>query len=121
MGFQEKTEICHVCLHFPILDFLYTLVGFHSTEIKGGGSEVKNPTANSVDMGSVPVSGKSLGEVNGSPLQYSYLENLRTVKAGGLQSVGSQESQTGLNDYTSMELFKSVGPQIVESQYGSVA
>ena len=68
MGFREKTEICHVCLHFPILDFLYTLVGFHSTEIKGGGSEVKNPPANSVDMGSVPVSGKSPGEVNGSPL-----------------------------------------------------
>ena len=34
MGFQEKTEICHVSLYFPILDFLYTLVGFHSTEIK---------------------------------------------------------------------------------------
>ena len=34
MGFQEKTEICHVCLYFPIFDFLYTLVGFHSTDIK---------------------------------------------------------------------------------------
>ena len=67
-------------------------------------------------MGSVPASGRSPREVNGSPLQYSYQENLKTVKAGGPQSVGSQESQTGLNDYTtSVELFKSMGLQIVES------
>ena len=41
-----------------------------------GSSAVKNPPANAVDMGSISVSGRSPGERNGNPLQYSYLENL---------------------------------------------
>ena len=39
---------------------------------------VKNPPANArdiKDVGSIPGSGKSLGEGNGNPLQYSCLEN----------------------------------------------
>ena len=36
---------------------------------------VKNPPANAGDAGSIPGSGRSLGEGNGNPLQYSYLEN----------------------------------------------
>ena len=40
-----------------------------------GGSVVKNPPANSGDSGSVPGLGKSPGEGNGNPLQYSCLEN----------------------------------------------
>ena len=41
-----------------------------------GGSVVKNPPANAGDLGSIPESGKSLGEGNGNPLQYSCLGNL---------------------------------------------
>ena len=40
-----------------------------------GGSMVKNPPANAVDLGSIPGSGRSPGEGNGNPLQYSCLEN----------------------------------------------
>jgi len=40
-----------------------------------GGSVVKNPPANAVDLGSIPGSGRSPGEGNGNPLQYSCLEN----------------------------------------------
>ena len=40
-----------------------------------GGSMVKNPSANTGEAGSIPVLGRSPGEGNGSPLQYSYLEN----------------------------------------------
>ena len=40
-----------------------------------GGSVVKNPSANAGDMGSIPESGRSLGEGHGNPLQYSCLEN----------------------------------------------
>ena len=40
-----------------------------------GRSEVKNPPANSEDMGSIPGLGRSPGERNGNPLQYSYLSN----------------------------------------------
>ena len=40
-----------------------------------GGSVAKNLPANAGDMGSIPGSGRSPGEGNGNPLQYSYLEN----------------------------------------------
>ena len=39
---------------------------------------IKNPLANAEDAGdtgSIPGSGRSPGEANGNPLQYSYLEN----------------------------------------------
>ena len=38
-------------------------------------SVVKNPTANSEDVGSIPGSGRSPEEGNGDPLQYSHLGN----------------------------------------------
>ena len=44
------------------------------------------------DMGSIPGSGRSPGESNGYPLQYSCLENPMAEEPGGLQSMGSQES-----------------------------
>ena len=40
-----------------------------------GGSEVKVPSCNVGDPGSIPGSGRSPGEGNGNPLQYSCLEN----------------------------------------------
>ena len=40
-----------------------------------GGSVVKNLPANAGDTGSIPGSGRSPGEENGNPLQYSYLGN----------------------------------------------
>ena len=44
-------------------------VGFPS------GSVVKNPPANAGDLSLIPGSGRSPGEGNGNPLQYSCLEN----------------------------------------------
>ena len=38
-----------------------------------GGSVVKNPPTNAGDVGSIPGSGRSPGEGNGNPLQYSCL------------------------------------------------
>ena len=40
-----------------------------------GGSEVKASARNAGDLGSIPGSGRSPGEGNGNPLQYSCLEN----------------------------------------------
>ena len=40
-----------------------------------GGSVVKNPPAIAGDVGLIPGSGRSPGEGNGNPLQYSCLEN----------------------------------------------
>ena len=55
-----------------------------------GSSAVKNPPANAVDMGSISVSGRSPGERNGNPLQYSYLENLMDRGAWWATVHGSQ-------------------------------
>ena len=40
-----------------------------------GGSAVKNPSVNVVDVGLIPGWGRSPGEGNGNPLQYSCLVN----------------------------------------------
>ena len=40
-----------------------------------GGSDGKAPAYNVGDLGSIPGSGRSPGEGNGNPLQYSCLEN----------------------------------------------
>ena len=57
------------------------------------GSVVKNPPASPGDAGDtglIPGSGRSPGEGNGNPLQYSCLENSTTEEPGGLQSMRSQ-------------------------------
>ena len=62
-------------------------VGFPS------GSVVENSPANAGDTGDVgliPGSGRSSGEGNGYPLQYSCLENPWTEEPSGLQSMGLQ-------------------------------
>ena len=51
------------------LTFLYLDLGFP------GGSEVKASAWNVEDLGSIPGWGRSPGEGNGNPLQYSCLEN----------------------------------------------
>ena len=47
---------------------------------------VKNPPADSGDVGSISGSGRSPGEGSGNPLQYSCLVNPRDRGAGRLQS-----------------------------------
>ena len=59
-----------------------------------GSSVVKNPPANAGDMSSIPGSGRSSGEENGNPLQYSCLEN-PTDEGAWLATVhGVAESDT---------------------------
>ena len=48
-----------------------------------GGTEVKASACNVGDLGSIPGSGRSPGEENGNPLQYSYLEN--PMEGGGFR------------------------------------
>ena len=49
---------------------------------------VKNPPASAGDVGSIPGSGRSPGEGNGSPLQYSCLENSKDRGAWDCKRVG---------------------------------
>ena len=55
-----------------------------------GGSEGKASACNTEDPGSIPGLGRSPGEGNGNPLQYSCLEKPMDGGACRLQSMGSQ-------------------------------
>ena len=51
------------------------------TVFRDSGSEGKASACNAGDLGSIPEWGRSPGEENGNPLQYSCLENLMDGEA----------------------------------------
>ena len=63
-----------------------------------GGSEVKVSACKAGDLGSIPGSGRSPGEENGNPLQYSCLENPMDGGAWWATVHGVAKSQTRLSD-----------------------
>ena len=71
-GLKKKCSI-HICIRdFP------------------GGSDGKASVYNAGDLGSIPGSGRSPGEGNGTPLQYSCLKIPWTEEPGRPQSMGWQ-------------------------------
>ena len=67
-----------------------------------GGSDGKKSARSAGDPDSIPGSGKSPGEGNGKPLQYSCLEN--PLDRGAWQATvhGVAKSQTRLSDFISL-------------------
>ena len=65
-----------------------------------GGSEGKASACDAGDPGLIPGSGRSPGEGNGNPLQYSCLENPMDRGAWWATVHRVAKSQTGLSDYT---------------------
>ena len=63
-----------------------------------GGSEVKNPPANAGDMGLIPGLGRSMEKEMATHTSILAWEISWTEEPSGLQSMGSQKSQTGLSD-----------------------
>ena len=63
-----------------------------------GGSDGKESACNAGDMGSIPGSGRSPGEGNGNPLQYSCLENAMDRGAWKSTVHGVTKSRTQLSD-----------------------
>ena len=61
------------------------------------GTLVKNPPANTGDLGLIPGSGRSPGERNGDPLQNSCLENSMDRGAWWITVHGVTKSQTQLS------------------------
>ena len=59
---------------------------------------VKKLPTNAEDVGSIPGSGRSPGEGDGNPLQYSCLENPWREEPGWLQSMEVSRSRTQLSD-----------------------
>ena len=66
-----------------------------------GGSDGKASIHNTGDPGSIPGSGRSPGEGNGNPLQYSCLENSMDGGAWWATVHGVAKSQRQLSDFTS--------------------
>jgi len=69
-----------------------------------GDSEVKNLPADAGDVGSIPGSGRSPGERNGNPLQYSCLGNYTayevTERVGHDLATKQQDINTYINTHT---------------------
>ena len=65
-----------------------------------GGSEVKDSACNAGDLGSIPGLGRSPGEGNGNPLQYSCLENPMDGGTWWATVHGVAKSQTRLSNFT---------------------
>ena len=84
-----------------------------------GSSEGKESASNVGDPGSIPGRGRSPGEGNGNPLQYSCLENLMDRGAWQATVHGVAESQTRLSDLTSLHLAPWEAPQTALDQWAS--
>ena len=65
-----------------------------------GGSEDKASACNVGDPGSIPGLGRSPGEGNGNPLQYSCQENPMDREVWRATVHGVAKSQTRLSDFT---------------------
>ena len=65
-----------------------------------GGSDGKMSACNAGDPGSIPELGRSPGEGNGNPLQYSCLENSMDGEAWKATVHGVAKSRTRLSDLT---------------------
>ena len=64
-----------------------------------GDADGKESTCNAGDLGSIPGSGRSSGEGNGSPLQYSCLENSMDRGAWQATECGVAKSQAWLSNW----------------------
>ena len=62
-----------------------------------GGSDGQETACNAGDLGSIPGSGRSTGEENGHPLQYSCLENSMDRGVWRATVHGITKSQTRLS------------------------
>ena len=77
---RDRTCVLHL-LHWqvdslPLGHLEYSTMKYYSaTKRNPGGSDSKASAYNAGDLGSIPGSGRSPGEDNGNPLQYSCLEN----------------------------------------------
>ena len=78
----------------------FILKEFHKSVGFPGGSDGKESACSVGDPGSIPGSGRSPGEGNGNPLQYSCLENPTDRRAWWATVHEVLKSQTRLSDFT---------------------
>ena len=88
--FIHKNSIMLDCLYF----LSFYILNWSIIQGFPGGSEVKASACNAGDLGLIPGSGRSPGEGNGNPLQYSCLENPMDGGAWWATVHGVAESDT---------------------------
>ena len=86
------------------MDIVQTGKVHFSSGPPAGGSEVKVSACNEGDLDSIPESGRSPGEGNGNPLQYSCLENPMDGGAWWATVHGFAKGRTRLSDVISFHL-----------------
>ena len=84
----DHDKKCHQCFFFFFKISKVIIIG------SPGSSVVNNLPVNAGDMGLIPRSGRSLGEGNGNPIQYSSLENLMDREAWWATVHGVAKGQT---------------------------
>ena len=95
-----------MCIGLCVKCFLCIIsCNIHSNPVRSGPlfSEVKASACNAGDLGSVPRSGRSPGEGNGSPFQYSCLENPMDRGAWWATVHRVSNSWTRLSDLTNLD------------------
>ena len=92
---MEEAVLCGPTSH--LLNSCFKAVGFPA------GSDGKASVSNAGDPGSIPGSGRSPGEGNGNPLQYSRLENPTDRGAWWATVHGATKSRTRLSDFTLLQ------------------
>ena len=112
LGWSHNLLHIHDKCYHHILYYNYPITDKHQCFHLGFpcGSAGKESACNAGDPGSDSGFGRSPGEGNGKPLQYSCLEN--SMDRGGLQSMGSQKSQTRLSTHTGQDIILHVWPQM---------
>ena len=90
----KSVVICCVIIEKPKIFTLWLI-----TERFPGSSAAKESACNAGDLGSILGSGRSPGEENGYPLQYSGLENSKDRGAWLASVHGVTKSQTRLSNY----------------------
>ena len=81
-----------------------------------GGSDSKEPARSAGDLGLIPGLGRSSGERNGSPLQYSHLENSMDRGAWWATVHGIAKSRTPLKEL-STHAHKSLATAVADLQH----
>ena len=90
----------YTCAHVYTTNFVCMYTNMYAcVNSFPGGSEVKNLLCDTGDSGSIPGSGRSLGEGNGNLVQYSCLENPMDRGAWRATVHGVAKSCTRLSDY----------------------
>ena len=97
----------------------YKMKNFQGSNVWHGlpcGSDSKASACNAGNPGSIPGSGRSPGEENGTPLQSSCLENSMDGRAWWAAVHGITKSQTQMSDFT-FTFFHFITEQMPDNLY----